>query len=497
MRQRLLSLPLSTLAAWLVAGAVAVFLVTALFGLFNPRDTSQPEGAVVAAAVRVARGEPLYLDVHKGPYVTAMYGPLLYLILGWTVRLTGAEIEGAYLAGRLLSLASALLCGWLVSHLARRAGASAAAARIAGGLFVASPLILPVAYSSRSDVPAVALALIGVTLFQRWADSRMRALAAIPLVAAAYTKQTALAAALGIVLSLFLARRVRQGLGFGVAVALPCAAILAILIRATHGLAALNLLEVPGASPMSLVSRPLGGLLNFLTLGALPLILAVLSLPRLAAGDPRLTFPACYAVAALAVSLAASAKLGSDTYYFIEPLAATLILSAVGLTSLLETHPGTLADTPACLAAGAFAILVAASIGTTARSGEYRYRPNDRVIGLAASAPGDVLIEDENVALKCGKPLTMMDPYAFAYLNRRGRWDAGPLNRRILSRQFGAIILRSPIEHPSHYQGEAYWSEGTLAAIGRAYEPEGTVDGYVVYRPRPAAGGLAWGAGSP
>jgi hypothetical protein len=219
-------------------------------------------------------------------------------------------------------------------------------------------------------------------------------------------------------------------------------------------------------------------------MAALPLILSARLLPRLLRGDRTLRLPVCYLAVSLAVSAAASAKLGSDFYYFMEPLAATLILAGVSLTSLLEGAAARLEEKEALLAAGVFGILLAGSIGATARMGEYAYQSNREVIRLAAAAPGDVLIEDENVALKCGKPLTMMDPFAFAYMQRRGRWDAEPLNRRILGRDFGVIVLRSPVEHPSHYQGETYWADTTLAAIGRAYRPEGIVDGYVIYRPR-------------
>ncbi len=491
MRRKLLDLPLPGVLAAMVLGAVAVFAVTAVFGLFNPRDTSQPEGAVVAAALRIARGEPLYLDLAKGPYITAMYGPFLYAVLGGITRVIHGGIEGAYLAGRLVSLLAALACAALVVHLSRRHGASPAAARIAGGLFLASPLILPVAYSSRSDVPAAALALSGVALFERWAGSRRRYLAALPLVAALFTKQTAVAAVLAIALAMLWDRRPARAAVFAAAVAVPGAIILAALIRATGGLAAVNLLEVPGASPLSLVSRPLGGLANFLGMAALPLVLTAPVLPRLLQGEEKLRLPLCYAAATLAVSAAASAKLGSDTYYFMEPAAAILILSSLGLTRLLGDGKKRLEDGQALLAAGAFAVLLAGSVGTTARMGEYRYQSNREVIRLAASAPGDVLIEDENVALKCGKPVTIMDAFAFAYMERRGRWDAGPLNRRILERRFALIILRSPVEHPSHYQGETYWADSTLAAIARAYERDGTVDGYPIYRPRREAGLLA------
>src|SRR6185436_10629494 len=104
MRAGAFLLDLRLLVGALVAFAVGVFLVTALFGLFNPRDTSQPEGAVVAGALRVAHGEPLFLDIRRGPYVTAMYGPFIYLTLGALVKVFGAGIGGAYLLGRVLSL---------------------------------------------------------------------------------------------------------------------------------------------------------------------------------------------------------------------------------------------------------------------------------------------------------------------------------------------------------------------------------------------------------
>jgi hypothetical protein len=484
MRRSLLDLSLARVLALLVLAGVSVFLVTALFGLFNPRDTSQPEGAVVAAALRMARGEPLYLDLSKGPYITAMYGPLIYAILGGMVKATGAGVEGAYLAGRLLSLFSALAAACLVTHLSRRHGASRPAAWIAGGLFLASPLILPMAYSARSDLPALALDLAGVALFVRWAGSPLWILSALPLVAAAFTKQTALAPVLAIALALAWDRKPKRGLAFALAVAVSCAAILGMLVLSTGGLAAVNLLEVPGASPLSVVSRPLGSLAQFLGAAALPLILIAPVFPRLIGADPALRLPLCYAAASILISTAASAKLGSDSYYFMEPLAAILILSSAGLTFLLGAGEHRLGEGQALLTAGLFAVLLAGSAGTTARMGEYRYRSNRDVIRLAAAAPGEVLIEDENVALKCGKPVTIMDPFAFAYLSRRGRWDAEPLNRRILERAFGVIILRSPVEHPSHYQDETYWADTTLAAIGRAYRSDGTVDGYVIYRPR-------------
>ena len=478
------SLDLRVLVGALVALAVGVFLVSALFGLFNPRDTSQPEGAVVAGALRVAHSEPLFLDIRRGPYVTAMYGPFIYMLLGTLVKVSGAGISGAYLLGRILSLLSAVACASMVAGLSRRFGASTFGAWIAGGLFLASPVILPVAYSTRSDLPAVALALAGVTLFLHWSETRRWYLAALPLVAAAYTKQTALAAAMAIGLFLVLEGRIRRAILFVLIVMVACAGILLVLNRATGGLATLNLLEVPGASPLNLGSRPLGALAGFLSSAALPLILAAPALVKLAQGDRRLRFPLCYFLVALAVSMAGSTKLGSDTYYFMEPLAAVLVLSGVGLSSLLEEGMDSLRKAPAAALLGLFVVGIAGSVGMTARIAQFQYVPNNQVIQVASQAPGDVIIEDENVALKCGKPLTIMDPFAFAYMAKRSRWDAGPLNRRILARDFGAIILRSPLEHPSHYQGEIYWATTTLEAMGRAYRMEEVVDGYFVYRPR-------------
>jgi hypothetical protein len=494
MMRRLADVDVRMLVAALVAGAVGVFALAAMFGIFNPQDTSQPEGAVIAGALRVAHGEPLFLDIRKGPYVTAMYGPVLYVALGAAAKLLGAGVAGAYLLGRILSILAALGSALIVARLARHAGADDFAARIAGGLFLASPIILPVAYSSRSDMPALALSLLGMLLYVLNVDSGRRYLAVLPLVAAAFTKQTALAATLAIALHLVSEKRLGRAILFMAAVGAPCLLIMAGLDRATGGLAMLNLVEVPGASPLSLISRPLGALAMFLGLAALPLILAAPAL--LSGAEGRLRLPACYLLASLAVSLAASSKLGSDTYYFMEPLAASLILAGVGLTRLLGREAAPLKQAPAALLAGLFLIGIASSVGMTGRMAEFRYRSNDEAVRIAAHAPGDVLVEDENVALKCGKPLTMMDPFAFAYLEKRGRWDPGPLNRRILAREFGAILLRSPVEHPSHYQGENYWAPTTLEAMDRAYRMEQKVDGLFVYRPRAELAARAAGESS-
>ncbi len=482
MTGRIAELEVRTLVGVLVCGAVAVFVLAAAFGLFNPQDTSQPEGAVVAAALRVSHGEPLFLNIHKGPYVTAMYGPVLYLTLGAVTRLFGAGVDGAYLLGRILALASAVASALILIRLARHAGADRFGARVAGGLFLASPIILPVAYSSRSDVPALALSLLGVLIYTMHADSPRRYWAILPLVAAAFTKQTALAATLAIALHLAWEKKPGRAILFIGAVAAPCLAIMLGLDRFTGGLATMNLFEVPGSSPLSFVSRPLGGLAVFLGLAALPLILAA---PALLSGpDAKLRLPACYLLVSVAVSMAASTKLGSDTYYFMEPLAASLILAGAGLARLAGREGATLQQAPAALLAGLFCVGIASSVGMTGRMAEFRYRSNEEAVRIAAEAPGDVLIEDENVALKCGKPLTIMDPFAFAYMEKRGRWDPGPLNRRILAREFGAILLRSPLEHPSHYQGENYWAPTTLQAMDRAYRMDRIVDGLFVYRPR-------------
>ncbi|MCI0409821.1 MAG: hypothetical protein L0191_14865, partial [Acidobacteria bacterium] len=399
MKLRILALDLRVLLGALVAFAVGVFLVTALFGLFNPRDTSQPEGAVVAGALRVAHGEPLFLDIRRGPYVTAMYGPFIYMMLGGLIKLFGAGITQAYLLGRLLSLLAAIACAAMVAGLSRRCGANPFGAWIAGGLFLASPVILPVAYSTRSDLPALALALAGVTLFLRWSESPKGYLAALPLVAAAYTKQTALAAVLAVGLFLLLEGRIGRGLLFPLIVLAAGSGILLLLNRATGGLATLNLLEVPGASPLNLGSRPLGALAGFLSSAALPLILAAPALLRVAQGDRRLRFPLCYFLVALALSMAGSTKLGSDSYYFMEPLAAALVLSGVGLSTLMEEGMGSLKNPPAAALVGLFVVGIAGSVGLTARIAQFRYEPNDQVIQVAAQTSGDVLIEDENVAL--------------------------------------------------------------------------------------------------
>jgi hypothetical protein len=171
-----------------------------------------------------------------------------------------------------------------------------------------------------------------------------------------------------------------------------------------------------------------------------------------------------------------------------EPMAAVTILGGAALPRLLEEKEGKGWGTQGALLAGLFTVLTAGSVGMTARMGEYRPESNANAIHLAAAAPGSVLVEDENVALKCGKPVTIMDPFAFAYMARRGRWDAEPLNRRIREREFSLLLLRYPLEHPSHYQGEIYWAESTLDAMGENYRPAEMVDGFYVYRPREESG---------
>jgi hypothetical protein len=173
----------------LLAGA-HVLLFAFLVGrrLFWPYDLEWMEGGMVLQALRVAHGQPLY-----GPptldYVPFLYGPLYPALLATLGRAFGVS----YALGRLISIASlagALALGYAA---ARRAGAGRAVALAAMAcVLTAFPLVGAWYDLARVDELYLLAMTAGVYLTVHWPRPAGAIVSALLLVAACFSKQTAL-----------------------------------------------------------------------------------------------------------------------------------------------------------------------------------------------------------------------------------------------------------------------------------------------------------------
>lgn len=205
-----------------MAGAALLYFVFC-FGdyafqiLRYPIEWDAAEGLALFQLDHAGRGVSVYGDPEQEPLFIANYPPL-YVWSGLAVsKLTG----GGLLPLRLVSLAAALGTALLIGLGAWRAGARPVWALVSGLLFLSGPYAgwwLPLA-----RVDSLALFLLVLAFF--WADRRPM-LSALALVAATYTRQTAVLGAVGVAIWYLQGRRFRELLLFsGVAIGVAGAAL--------------------------------------------------------------------------------------------------------------------------------------------------------------------------------------------------------------------------------------------------------------------------------
>jgi hypothetical protein len=189
---------LRALTLGLAALAALAFTVAVAARLRHPYDLEWLEGATVVHALRLAAHQPIYAAPSLD-FVALPYTPLYPFL----VALVGASLPAA----RALSLASfvaALAGGW---WLARRGGASRAWATAAMTIPIAA-YVPTGAWVDLARVDSLFLALTTWALALGWSDSLVAgAAAALLMVAAFFTKQTAAVFLVGLGVALVVARR--------------------------------------------------------------------------------------------------------------------------------------------------------------------------------------------------------------------------------------------------------------------------------------------------
>jgi hypothetical protein len=100
-----------------------------------------------------------------------------------------------------------------------------------------------------------------------------------------------------------------------------------------------------------------------------------------------------------------------------------------------------------------------------------------------------LLSEDPYVPLSLGQRPVVLDPFMLLRIGRRDPAAARRLIDRIRAREFELIVLVVPLQPVDR----PWWSEVHLGAdvaeaIADAYVPDGTVQGYYLYRPAPPSG---------
>jgi uncharacterized membrane protein YozB (DUF420 family) len=442
----------------------------------NPQDTSSPESLSVHLALKTALGGPLYSDFRVFPYIVTPYGPLLYEAMGLGARLFSLDPGALFLFGRFLLLACALGTAALLLGRSSNEATARSCAWAAPLLFLSCSILYPWACTCRPDGMAAFLAFAGFLVYIRNEDRPWRFLSIMLFLAAFLAKQSTVAAPLALILWALLNKRKQEG----IRAAFLWAATLFLAFLGMHyftdGLSTMNLFG-GNAAPMEARNvRLIGGL--FLQAAALPLILAVAG----AAVKGWRAVESVYFLVSLAWALFTSAKLGSNVNYFIEPLAASVLLAPAALESLRAEGSRTLR----ALAGGLFAVLLLPSLNYRINALETLRFDHEKTIRSAVAAmQGPVLTDSPRLALLAREPM-LIEPLPLSYLENTGRWSSAPLLKLMNEGLVPHVVLTAPVEQPATWQGLTRLPGSVLKTVKTRYRLQMRLGDYFLYVPKGA-----------
>jgi hypothetical protein len=383
---------------------------------------------------RAMAGQPIYTD--QASALTNNYPPLSFYVVG----LFGSLLGDVVIAGRLLALASLLVCAWCVKQVVGRLGGAPRWQWAAAGLFLCYIAAYAPRYLVANDPQWLAQApqaLALLLLVRRNAEPPpLRALAGASLLilVSGLMKHSQWALPLAITLWLAGTDRRRLAAWVSISTAIVAAAILGLF-----------LLFGPALFDQLLhhqrVMRPERGLLALRSL--LPLVPQMIAVGVLAFArrgeqrDPRLTLLLLFALLALPIGFFQRLGVGVSLNAHFDSALALAMLSGIMLARLKAGR-----------ALGAFALMIvplAIKVATKLPETIERTTQADdtidawrQTIAFLSARPGPVICERPALCYWAGKPWTL----DFSNYGQKLRLTGDPvdLRGRIARAEFGAIV---------------------------------------------------------
>ncbi len=401
-----------------------------------PYDLNYGEGYVLNDAIRLSRGESLYIDLQQFPMVRSPYPPLFPLVWSFLQPLAGP----AFWPGRLLSALSLAGIGALVGWNAWRVRCGIWPAVAAVGLVAASPFVYQWAGYARVDMLALLFAVGGVVTAQWIGGSRGVILSAVLCGLAVWTKQTTITAAVAVGIA-YMLRSWRFGATFALLIGVPSVLVAGVLNAATAGEFVRHVLAGNASNPV-IPLRAAVYVAAFLILDLPAVIASVWWLRRGLTGRPSPI--ALYLPIALLAAVSAGNG-GSSVNYLIEPVLAVALAVPLAWRAL----PRDAALAAPMLAVVQLALLVhwPNSFGTSyLGENALGHTPTaaDAAIGahldsVVLNAPGEVIAEPAGFALRNGRPV-YLQPIDLRAEQLQGRWRSEPLTSALASGRFSDLI---------------------------------------------------------
>jgi len=506
----LLTIVLFAASTLLLMAHFGAYLLYAAQAITYPFELDYGEGIVWYQALMIPDGR-MYGDITTYPFIAFHYPPAYHMVSRALSLVTGDML----VAGRLVSVASTLVIAGIAACIVKQStppGTSRIAgicgAAIAGlSIFCLNPM-LQWSHLMRVDMLAIAFSFLGVFFAVRPTTRPYHFyLAVLFFVAAIFTKQTSVAAALATVPVLFLVNRwntVRACL-FGLAVAVAC---LAAMTWATdggflrhivqHNINRFDLRVVYWNLRLPLYEYGflLAAIISIVTFwwrqvglrsrrARIPVAYGTLMDP----GTRAMVIMPLYLFTS-SLTLLTMGKSGATLNYFIEwmctwcVLIGLIITTEVGRTGSAVFGGASIrfgASIPGFLAV--LGLLFQAYFTSDPRTD--RFRNQQQIAALSQltekvrAASGPVLSEDMVLLVRVGKDVPW-EPSIFAELGSLGRWDETLITDMINHRRFSFIVT---VSQPGHGFHEARFNPAVQRAIETAYPRIEEIAGYLVRSP--------------
>jgi hypothetical protein len=433
------------LLALLVAGAAAFSFLRHAAGILRfPYELAAGEELLLRDTVQILGGRPIYTDVNALPFVVSNYPPLFAAISALLVPIFGESLA----AVRSVAILSTLLNASLVAGIIYRGSRDKIASAACGAAYLGSIFVYQWGAWGRVDATAIAFSLLAILVVQRWPRRRGLCLAACCCLLSAYTKQTQWAAPLAISVWLLWRGEVRRFLGFAALLGGLGGLVFVVMNALTRGeffchLVVYNALPY---APRALLGYWRAFVVTHGILLSIGLCYAVASVVR-----RRLSLPVLYFWASAILTVAVG-RAGASSNYFLELIAASLILCGLCWGELARRGDHASLLLPGALVIQllwfrAFPASPLAVFYDPLPSFGYTPGPADvsaceRIDGYVREAQGEILTEGGGFALKNGNPL-YTSPWLLSALEPTGRVNTGldRLEEALGQHRFSLVIL--------------------------------------------------------
>ncbi len=503
---------------WSAVALLGVGLFSYLRGAFTAISSGVEldygEGTVLWQAQNLHDLNAAVHPLGQYPYILFNYTPVYHC-----ASLLAAHFMPSLLAaGRLVSVLSMLgicLIAFLIVSRGSRHWSSLPCGLMAGLLL----LHLPNASWSllmRVDMMGVCFAFLGILLYLRSREHPWMAYAAfLSFTAAAYSKQTLIAAPLACLFCMLIedARRAFRVLA---AFAMTGLAILAFLAFLTRGEMVRHFFTY-NVSPLAwrhgvwlafdmcrrcafillpafayLLMR--AGSLNLRRTPLRSLPSSFLQAVRTSLKEDGQTRTGTVFAVYLGIGALASlsiTKVGANVNYLLEPLFAACILTALYIHSQLEApklKPDNFSASRVLALASVFLVVLTTNFASSGFANsinriEANQQVHDYMLHRLEAIPGDVYSEEMTLLLEAHKQVPA-EPSSVTFLSKMHLWDERPLVDRIRNGYFSALLVNTSLDDSEHF------SPAVRQAANAAYELRERSGDYLLYFPRQSAATL-------